>query len=126
LPRGKAVAIREAIALAVLTVALVSTISAFADITTTYHSPSGPRSRTTGYTISNITYVPNPATPANLDRVTFTIAPTAATTIKLRLSPGGRWYHCTDSAGVVSCDTDAGAQPLTMSQLTQLAVRASS
>jgi hypothetical protein len=63
-----------------------------------------------GYTISNVAYNLNATNPDDIDTVTFTIAPTAAATVKIQVVNGGTWYSCTNTAGSVSCDTTAGTQ----------------
>ncbi|HZR96996.1 MAG TPA: hypothetical protein VFA56_14970 [Gaiellaceae bacterium] len=79
----------------------------------------------TGYTISGVAYNLNATNPNNIDTVTFTIAPTAASTVKIQLVTGGTWYDCTNTAGSVSCDTTAGTQA-TVSPANQLTVVATS
>jgi hypothetical protein len=58
-----------------------------------------------GYTASSIAYNLNSSTPSNLDSVTFTIAPTTASTVKIQLAVAGSWYSCTNTSGSVSCTT---------------------
>ena len=58
-----------------------------------------------GYSISSISYNQNASNPANIDSVTFTIAPAAAGTVKIQLVSGGSWYSCTNTSGSVSCAT---------------------
>jgi hypothetical protein len=73
-----------------------------------------------GYTISAIAYGLNATTPTNLDQVTFTLAPTTASTVKIQLASGGQWYSCTNAAGSATCNTTspqatvAGATQLTV------------
>jgi hypothetical protein len=73
-----------------------------------------------GYTVSSVAYNLNATTPTNLDSVAFTIAPTAATVVKIQLAAAGTWYSCTNTAGSVSCNTTspqatvAGATNLTV------------
>ena len=73
-----------------------------------------------GFTISSIDYTLNATTPTNLDAVTFTIAPTSASTVKVRLAAAGSWYSCTNTAGSVSCATTS--PQATVSGATQLTV----
>jgi hypothetical protein len=63
-----------------------------------------------GYTVSSVAYGLNATTPTNLDSVTFTIAPAAATSVKIQLVASGTWYTCTNVAGAVTCPTIAGTQ----------------
>ncbi len=58
-----------------------------------------------GYTVSAIVYTLNATTPTNLDAVAFTIAPTAASTVKIQLAAAGAWYTCANAAGSVTCNT---------------------
>jgi len=58
-----------------------------------------------GYTVSAIAYTLNGTTPTNLDAVTFTIAPTAASVVKIQLAAAGSWYTCANAAGSVTCNT---------------------
>ena len=56
-------------------------------------------------TVSGITYTLNGTDPRDLDQVAFTIAPTAANTVRAQLVSGGAWYACVNTAGSVTCDT---------------------
>ena len=58
-----------------------------------------------GYTISSVAYNLDATTPSNVDSVSFTISPTAASTVKIQLAAAGPWYSCTNSLGSVSCAT---------------------
>ena len=68
-----------------------------------------------GYTVTNVKYTLNATNPANIDAVTFNLAPTAGasapTTVKVKLvSTGSTYYTCT--AGIVpswSCNTTTPA-----------------
>lgn len=60
-----------------------------------------------GYTVSSVAYTLNATNPQNLDQVAFTIAPTTATTVKIKLAAAGSWYTCTNTAGSVTCATTA-------------------
>jgi archaellin len=57
-----------------------------------------------GYTASGIGYGLDATTPTDVDSVSFTISP-AAGTVKVRLSPTGAWYACSNSGGAVTCAT---------------------
>jgi hypothetical protein len=65
-----------------------------------------------GYTVSNIHYQANAATPDNMDAVTFDLdAP--ANDVKVTVVNGGQVYDCGASVGgsnSVSCDTTVGSQ----------------
>lgn len=58
-----------------------------------------------GYTVSAIAYTLNATTPTNLDAVAFTIAPTAASVVKIQLAAAGSWYTCANVSGSVTCNT---------------------
>ena len=73
-----------------------------------------------GYTITNIAYGLNATTPTNLDSVSFTIAPTTATTVKAQLAAAGTWYSCSNTAGSVTCNTTS--PQATVAAATQLTV----
>jgi hypothetical protein len=60
-----------------------------------------------GYTVSSVAYNLNASTPSNVDSVSFTISPAAATSVKIPLAAAGSWYSCTNTAGSVSCATTA-------------------
>lgn len=78
----------------------------------------------TGYTVSGITYTLNGTDPRDIDQVAFTIAPTAANTVRAQLVSGGAWYACVNTAGSVTCDTTVGTQA-TAAAADQLTVVAS-
>jgi membrane associated rhomboid family serine protease len=73
-----------------------------------------------GYTASNVAYNLNASNPQNIDSVTFTISPAAATTVKIQLASGGSWYSCTNTSGSVSCTTTS--PQATAAAATQLTV----
>jgi hypothetical protein len=77
-----------------------------------------------GYTVTNIAYTVDSTTPTNLNQVAFTIAPTAATTLKAQLAPGGAWYSCANAAGSVTCAmTSPQATVAAATQLTVVAAQ---
>ena len=78
-----------------------------------------------GYTASAVSYSLNATNPANIDQVSFTLNPTAAGTVKIKLAPAGVWYACSNSGGSVTCDTTVGTQGtvLAATELTVLAVQ---
>jgi len=53
---------------------------------------------TSGYTVTNVAYNLNAATPSNIDNVTFTLN-AAAATVKVRLVTTGSYVTCTDPSG---------------------------
>jgi hypothetical protein len=73
-----------------------------------------------GYAATNVAYALDATTPTNLNSVSFTLNPVAATAVKVQLSAGGAWYSCTNTAGAVSCATTS--PQATASGTTQLTV----
>lgn len=87
-------------AILVLILIFASSVYAFAAANVVPESGAGDGSNTiSGYTVTNVTYALNATNPANIDRVSFDMAPTAgadpATTVKVQLVAGGAWYNCT-------------------------------
>jgi hypothetical protein len=62
---------------------------------------------TSGYTVSNVVYNLNAATPSNIDSVTFSLN-AAATNVKVRLVTTGSYFSCTNSSGFNWSCTSAG------------------
>jgi hypothetical protein len=109
---------------ALVAVAVGCGVYAYAATNTVPGSTAGAGSGAiSGYTVSSIAYTLNATTPTNLDQVAFTIAPTAASTVKVQLAPGGSWYGCADAAGSVTCNTTS--PQATVAAATQLTVVAS-
>ena len=101
--------------------ALASTAFAFTAANTVPNSRAGSGSSTvSGYTVSAVAYGLNATTPTNIDSVSFTINPVAASTVKAKLA--GNWYSCTNAAGSVTCTTTA--PQLTVVSVTDLEVLA--
>lgn len=113
------------IVVALAALALGSGVFAYAASNTVPNSTAGAGSGTiSGYTVSNVAYGLNSTTPTNLDSVTFTIAPTTATTVKAQLASGGTWYTCSNAAGSVSCNTTSPqATVVAATQLTVVATQ---
>ena len=112
---------RRSLAALAVAGALAGGTYAFTASNTVPASDAGAGSGTiSGYTISSIQYGLNSSTPTNLDQVSFTISPTAASQVKAQLASGGSWYSCTNSSGSVTCATTspqatvAGATNLTV------------
>ena len=75
-----------------------------------------------GYAVSSVAYSLNASTPSNIDAVTFTLNPTAASVVKAQLVTGGSYYSCINTAGSVSCATTSPqATVAAANQLTVLA-----
>ena len=113
--------LRIAIPLVIAAAVLAFASYAFTAANTVPPSSAGSGSGAiTGYTISNIGYNLNASTPTDLDGVTFTITPAAASQVKVQLAGGGSWYSCGNAAGSVTCNTTspqatvAGATTLTV------------
>jgi hypothetical protein len=112
---------RRTVIVVLLAVALGAGAFAYAATNTVPGSTAGSGSGAiSGYTISSVSYTLNATTPTNLDQVAFTIAPTAASTIKAQLAAGGTWYSCTNAAGSVTCNTTS--PQATVAAATQLTV----
>jgi hypothetical protein len=87
-------------AMLVLIMIFASSAYAFAAANVVPETGAGDGANTiSGYNVTNVTYALNAASPANLDTVSFDLAPTAgagpATTVKVQLVTGGAWFNCT-------------------------------
>ena len=112
---------RRLVIFAVLAVMVASGVFAYAASNTVPASTAGAGAGAiSGYTITNIAYGLNATTPTNLDSVSFTIAPTTATTVKAQLAAAGTWYSCSNTAGSVTCNTTS--PQATVAAATQLTV----
>ena len=112
---------RRLVVVVILAIALASGIYAYAASNTVPATAAGAGSGAiSGYTVSSIAYGLNATTPTNLDQVTFTIAPVAASTVKAQLAAGGAWYTCANAAGSVTCNTTS--PQATVAAATQLTV----
>ncbi len=91
-----------------LVLVLAGTTYAFAAGNTVPASKAGDGSGgISGYTVSTIHYTLNSSNPSTIDSVTLTLttAPTAGSTIKIRLvSSGSTWYTCSAVGTTVTCD----------------------
>ena len=106
---------------AVLAVAVASGVFAYAATNTVPATTAGSGAAAiSGYTITSVAYGLNASTPTNLDSVSFTIAPTTATTVKVQLAAAGTWYSCSNTAGAVTCATTS--PQATVAAATQLTV----
>jgi len=112
---------RRTIVVALLALGIGAGAFAYAATNTVPGSTAGAGSGAiSGYTVSNVAYTLNATTPTNLDQVAFTIAPTAATTVKAQLAAAGAWYTCANAAGSVTCNTTS--PQATVAAATQLTV----
>ena len=93
----------------VFVLALATTTYALAAANTVPTSTAGDGNGViSGYTVTAIHYALNVTNPANIDTVTFTIAPAASagSVVTVQLYPAGSWYTCTVTTGTaVSCTT---------------------
>jgi len=97
---------RSVLAALVVAGVLGSSAYAFTATNTVPASTAGSGSGAiSGYTVSAIAYTLNATTPTNLDAVTFTIAPTTASVVKIELAAAGAWYTCANASGSVTCNT---------------------
>lgn len=77
-----------------------------------------------GYSATSVVYNLNATTPSNIDSVSFTLTPAAASTVKIQLVGAGSWYSCTNVAGSVSCNTTSPQATVSAANsLTLLAVQ---
>ena len=112
---------RRTLIVSILAFGISFGVYAYAATNTVPGSSAGAGSGTiSGYTVSSIAYSLNATTPTNLDQVSFTITPAAASTVKAQLASGGSWYTCTNSTGSVTCNTTS--PQATVAAATQLTV----
>jgi hypothetical protein len=93
----------RSVALLLLGLALIPVASAFTSTST--GRPAGQGSAAlSGYTVSNIRFVPSHDA-ARLAAVSFAIEPAAARTVRVQLSAGSAWFTCQNTVGHVVCPT---------------------
>jgi hypothetical protein len=115
----------RAVVVTAIAVLLAIGVYAFAASNTVPGTEAGSGSGAiSGYTVTSVAYGLNASNPANIDSVTFTIAPTSAGTVKIQLAGGGSWYSCSNTSGSVSCTTTS--PQATVAAATQLTVVATS
>ena len=73
-----------------------------------------------GYTASGITYTLTAADPTTIDTITFTISPTATSTVRVKAGTSGSWKTCPNSSGTITCDYSAA--PIGVAPIDQLTV----
>ena len=56
-----------------------------------------------GYTIDNVAYDLVDTAPNTVDAMTFTISPTTATVVQVKIDASGSWETCSNSSGTVTC-----------------------
>jgi hypothetical protein len=112
---------RRILVVAVLAIGIASGVYAYAATNTVANGSAGSGSGTiSGYTVTSVVYGLNATTPTNLDQVSFTIAPTTTSTLKVQLAAAGSWYTCTNTAGSATCNTTS--PQATAAAATQLTV----
>jgi hypothetical protein len=117
---------RTIVAIAILTAILAAGAYAFTASNTVPASNAGSGTGTvSGYTATNVNYTLNAADPTTLDTLTFTIAPTTTSTVKVKAGTTGSWKTCTNTAGAISCDYSAAPISVgaVLDQLTVVAVQ---
>lgn len=62
-------------------------------------------STVSGYNVTSVAYALDATTPTNVNAISFTLSPAAATSVRIRVS--GNWYTCTNAAGAATCATTA-------------------
>jgi hypothetical protein len=109
--------------LVVLALIVAAGVYAFTATNTVADSAVGSGSKAiSGYDITNISYHLNALDPSKLDSVTFDMAPTTATVVKIKLTAAGPWYSCVNSSGSATCDTTSPqADPASPDELTVVA-----
>ncbi len=96
---------RTIVALAALMAILAAGAYAFTAANTVPGSNAGSGSgAVSGYTATNISYALTAADPSTIDTLTFTIAPTTASTVKVKAGTTASWKTCTNSSGTITCD----------------------
>jgi hypothetical protein len=80
----------------------------------------------TGYTVTNVDYVPDGTNGNKIDTVTFDLDPATAQHVQIRLQSNGTWYSCdVTTPASPSCDLSAANPIETFANATQLEVAAS-
>ncbi len=63
-------------------------------------------SRSSGYAVSDVRYALASDDPTRIEAVSFSLAPTTARRVVVRLvAAGGAWYPCTNAGGRATCET---------------------
>jgi hypothetical protein len=97
---------RTIVAVALLTAVLAAGAYAFAASNTVPSSNAGSGSGTvSGYTATNHTLTA--ADPNTIDTLTFDIAPTTTSVVKVMAGSTGSWKTCANSSGSITCDYSA-------------------
>jgi len=117
---------RTIVAVALLTAILAAGAYAFTASNTVPSSNAGSGSGTvSGYTATNVSYTLTAADPTTIDTLTFTIAPTTTSVVKVKAGTTGSWKTCSNSSGSITCDYSAAPISVgaVLDQLTVVAVQ---
>lgn len=117
---------RTIVAVALLTAVLAAGAYAFAASNTVPSSNAGSGSGTvSGYTATNLTYTLTAADPNTIDTLTFDIAPTTTSVVKVKAGSTGSWKTCANSSGSITCDYSAAPISVgaVLDQITVVAVQ---
>lgn len=99
---------RTILAVALLTAVLAAGAYAFTASNTVPASTAGSGSgAVSGYTATSLSYVLTAADPTTVDTLTFTIAPTTTSVVKVKAGTTGSWKTCANSSGSITCDYSA-------------------
>jgi hypothetical protein len=117
---------RTIVAVALLTAILAAGAYAFTASNTVPSSNAGSGSGTvSGYTATNVSYTLTAADPTTIDTLTFTIAPTTTSVVKVKAGTTGSWKTCANASGSITCDYSAAPISVgaVLDQLTVVAVQ---
>ncbi len=117
---------RTLVAVALLTAILAAGAYAFTASNTVPSSTAGSGSGTvSGYTATSLSYTLTAADPNTIDTLTFTIAPTTTSVVKVKAGSTGSWKTCTNLSGSITCDYSAAPISVgaVLDQITVVAVQ---
>jgi spermidine/putrescine-binding protein len=117
---------RTIVAVALLTAILAAGAYAFTASNTVPSSNAGAGSgAVSGYTATNVSYTLTAADPTTIDTLTFTVAPTTTSVVKVKAGTTGSWKTCVNSSGSITCDYSAAPISVgaVLDQLTVVAVQ---
>jgi hypothetical protein len=117
---------RTILAVAFLAVVLAAGAYAFTASNTVPGSNAGSGSgAVSGYTATNLTYTLDGTDPSTIDTLTFTIAPTTTSVVKVKAGTTGSWKTCSNSSGTITCDYNASPISVgaVLDQITVVAVQ---
>jgi hypothetical protein len=117
---------RTILAVAFLAVVLAAGAYAFTASNTVPGSNAGSGSgAVSGYVATNLTYTLDGTDPSTIDTLTFTIAPTTTSVVKVKAGTTGSWKTCSNSSGTITCDYSASPISVgaVLDQITVVAVQ---